>query len=243
MKPTKEQLLEKRIARHFYHGIEEFKLIEEGDRILIGLSGGKDSLSLLEWLSRKKKIYSPRFEVEALHVKMSNIAYESDNSYLKEFAESRNVKLHIVETSFDESTDRRKSPCFLCSWNRRKMLFNKAQELGCNKVALGHHQDDILHTSLMNLFYQGQFATMPALIRMKKFPLTIIRPFCEVKEEDLKAWASLNEYQKVKKLCPYEKESNRTDMRNLFEKMEQENPEIRYSMWNALKCAGKLTEE
>lgn len=243
MKPTENEILERRIWRHFNKGIMEYGLLEEGDRILLGISGGKDSLALLEFMARRARIYRPKIHLEALHVRMANIAYESDDHYLEEFAARHGVTLHLRETSFDASTDTRKSPCFLCSWNRRKMLFETAKELGCNKIALGHHQDDILHTALLNFSFQGQFSTMPARLRMRKFPMTIIRPFCMVQEKDLVAWAALQEYRKQKKQCPYEKDSHRTDMRNIFDQIEQMNPESRHSMWNALEREGKLVEE
>lgn len=99
---------------------------------------------------------------------MANIKYESDISYLKNFTESRGIKFNVVTTEFNTMTDKRKSPCFLCSWNRRKQLFTIAQELGCNKIALGHHMDDIIHTTMMNLYFQGSFSTMPVRLKMRK---------------------------------------------------------------------------
>lgn len=243
MKPTQEEVLQHRIWRHFSQGITQYELLEDGDRILIGLSGGKDSLALLEFMARRAVIYKPHIELEALHVRMSNIPYKTNTSYIEHFAVAHHVRLTIKETSFDLSTDHRKNPCFLCSWNRRKILFETAKELNCNKIALGHHQDDILHTSLLNLTFQGQFSTMPARLRMKKFPITIIRPLCKVAETDLAQWAVLQQYKKQEKLCPYESDSHRTSIRRLFEQIEEIAPEARYSWWNALEHEGKLTEE
>lgn len=243
MKPTPEQQLERRVWRHFGQGVTRYGLLQDGDRILIGLSGGKDSLALLELMARRAAIHGPKITVVALHVRMSNVEYESDCTYLQEFAARCGVRLEVRETSFDSSTDHRKSPCFLCSWNRRKTLFNVAQELGCNKIALGHHQDDILHTMLLNLCFQGQFSTMPARLRMRKFDMTIIRPLCMIRESDLVAWAAMKGYQKQKKSCPYEKDSHRWEMREVMQRVEQMSAEARYSMWNALEQAGKLVEE
>ena len=96
------------------------------------------------------------------------------------------------------------------------MLFTVAQELSCHKIALGHHQDDILHTLLLNLSFQGQFGTMPVRLQMRKFPMTIIRPLCMVQEKDLAAWAELQGYRKQKKLCPYETDSHRSDIKQIF---------------------------
>jgi tRNA(Ile)-lysidine synthase TilS/MesJ len=144
--------------------------------------------------------------------------------------------------SFEADRNERRTPCFLCSWNRRKTLFEVAQELGCNKIALGHHQDDILHTALMNLSYAGSFSTMPCYLKMQKMPLAIIRPLCMVKESLLKEWAKESEYQPLIKLCPHERASKRTEIACLFEQMEKQNPEFRANLWNALLKDGKLVE-
>ena len=242
MKLTEEQLLERRIWKHFNKGVTQYGLLQDGDHILIGLSGGKDSLALLEFMAKRANIHRPQIRLSALHVRMTNIAYESDTSYLKDFCANLGVPLIIKETAFDPSTDKRKSPCFLCSWNRRKTLFTVAQDLGCNKIALGHHQDDIIHTTLLNLSFQGQFSTMPALLEKRKFPITIIRPLCLVHECDLTAWSAVRAYQKQKKSCPYESDSHRTDMKNVFETIERMNPEARHSFWNALEQENKLIE-
>lgn len=238
-----EQKLEKKIVSRFNKAIYDYHLIEDGDRLLIGLSGGKDSLCLLELLAARQKIKRPDFTVEALHIRMENIKYETDTSYLSDFCASRGVRLHLVTTGFDSSTDDRKSPCFLCSWNRRKQMFLKAQELGCNKIALGHHMDDIIHTAMMNIFFQGSFSTMPVRLKMRKMPLTIIRPLCLEEERDLRQYAVNKGYRKQVKLCPYETDSHRADMKELFDKVEAMNGEARYSVWNALEKGGRLIED
>ena len=274
-------ILERRIRERFVKAFATYHLLEDGDHVLVGLSGGKDSLCLLEMLARRAKIDHPRFRVEALHVRMENIAYETSTEYLEHFCQELNVPLHIRTTSFSstptddnsqfsarpegalsplelvrlpeqesEATERtvncqlkKKPACFLCSWNRRKVMFNLAQELGCNKIALGHHQDDLLTTTLMNLIYQGRFDTMPALLKMRKMPLSIIRPLCMVEESDIIRYAELRGYEKQVKRCPYEHDTNRTEMEKLFREIQQKNPDARLSMWNALNRDNKLTEE
>ena len=254
--------LEKRLNERFIKAMATYHLIEDDDHILVGLSGGKDSLLLLELLAKRSRISHPRFKVEALHVRMDNIHYETDTSYLQQFCDDLGVTLHVRTTSFEvfnEETEnneiinlqsptsklkrKQKQPCFLCSWNRRKQMFNLAQELGCNKIALGHHQDDLLHTALMNLTFQGRFDTMPALLRMRKMPLSIIRPLCMIEEKDIKTYAALQGYQKQKKLCPYETNSHRADIKEIYDAIERMNPEARYSIWNALNTDNKLIEE
>ena len=127
-KLTAEELLFRKIEEKVKRAIFEYSLIANGDRILIGLSGGKDSLALVDLLGRRSKIYNPRFEVVVAHVVMTNIPYCSDAEYLKSCADEHGLPFIIHETSFDASTDTRKSPCFLCSWTRRKALFDIAKK-------------------------------------------------------------------------------------------------------------------
>lgn len=114
----------------FSQALKEYGMLTDGDKVLIGLSGGKDSLALVELFAERRKIFKPRFTVEAAHIVMSNIPYQTDIEYIKEYCNSFDVPLHIITTRFDASTDTNKSPCFLCSWNRRKKLFETASALG-----------------------------------------------------------------------------------------------------------------
>ena len=231
---TEEDILMRRIGQRFNKGVVKYRLIDDGDKILVGLSGGKDSLALLELLAKRSRILKPKFSVVAVHVSMTNIPYQADLDYLRNYAEELSVPFIHNETSFDPSTDTRKSPCFLCSWNRRKALFTVAKEQGCNKIALGHHMDDILETLLMNITFQGAFSTMPPKLVMKKFDMTIIRPMCMVHESDLEEMASVRAFKKQIKNCPYETQSNRTDMKGVLKQLETLNPEARYSLWGSM---------
>ena len=231
---TEEQILMHRLRHKFHKTAAEYELIAEGDRILIAVSGGKDSLALLELMAARARVLKPRFTIVAAHVVMTNIPYQTDVDYLMDFARGLGVEMHIVEASFDATGDTRKSPCFLCSWNRRKALFTVAKEEGCNKIALGHHMDDILETLLMNITFQGAFSTMPPRLVMKKFDMTIIRPMCLVHESDLEEMASMRGFRKQIKNCPYETQSNRTDMKGVLKQLEALNPEARYSLWGSM---------
>ncbi|WP_278704796.1 tRNA 2-thiocytidine biosynthesis TtcA family protein [Parabacteroides goldsteinii] len=233
-KLTAEELLFRKIEEKVKRAIFEYSLIANGDRILIGLSGGKDSLALVDLLGRRSKIYNPRFEVVVAHVVMTNIPYCSDAEYLKSCADEHGLPFIIHETSFDASTDTRKSPCFLCSWTRRKALFDIAKKHNCNKIALGHHQDDIIETLLMNITHQGAFGTMPPRLKMDKFDMEIIRPMCLVEEKELVRIAEWKGYRKQIKNCPYESGSSRSDMKEVLAWLEAINPEARYSIWNSM---------
>ncbi|MBQ5971736.1 MAG: tRNA 2-thiocytidine biosynthesis protein TtcA [Prevotella sp.] len=235
--------IEERILRKFNKSLKQYNLISDGDRVLIALSGGKDSLCLTEMIAHRQRIFVPRFTAEAVHVRMENIEYESSIEELCKFTESLGVPLHIITTSFDASTDRRHTPCFLCSWQRRKAIFNFAQEHGFNKIALGHHMDDILHTALLNLFHEGRFDSMPPVLHMQKMPLTIIRPLCLIHEADIARLSEEKGYPQQIRRCPYEHDSRREEMKRLFTTIETLNPEARYSLWHALENSSTASKE
>ena len=157
---TPEQIeltkLQSRLTKRFHKACADFSLIEQGDHILIGLSGGKDSLALVELLGRRARIFVPRFRVTAIHVRVRERAYLTDISYLQSFCDEFHVPLLVRDTEIGEppataqlinsaahqhavpNSAAEKDPCFLCSWYRRKALFDAARELGCNKIAFGH---------------------------------------------------------------------------------------------------------
>ena len=230
------------LTKRFHKACADYGLIADGDHILIGLSGGKDSLLLTELLGRRSKIYKPRFRVTALHVRVKERDYQTDLSYLEQFCQNAGVPLVVrdVEITNDgvkEFTNDRAAnanPCFLCSWYRRKTLFNVAQELGCNKIALGHHRDDVVETLLMNLFFQGAFATMPPILQMDKMPLQIIRPLCLIDEADIIRYAEEQGYQKQAKLCPFEHVSSREKVKDLLAQIKAFNPEAMDSIYAAM---------
>ncbi len=227
-------MTEKKIQKLFNKGCVDYKLLEDGDKILIGLSGGKDSLELTRLMAQRAKIYKPSIKVEAAHIIMDNIPYETDRSYLQQFCDNLGITLHILHSSFDESTDPRKTRCFLCSWNRRKTLFEFATREGFNKIALGHHMDDILITMLMNVTFEGRIDTMRPILKLEHYPLHIIRPLCLVHESMLRDIAQELGFEKQKTLCPYEEVTNRASMSEVFHHIESINPEARYSMWKAM---------
>lgn len=214
--------------------MKEYGLIENGDRILIGLSGGKDSLALTEIIGERMKVYNPRFTAVAAHISVTNIPYQSDLVYLEKHAAQFNIPFIHATTSYDGNTDFRKSECFLCSWHRRKALFKVALDNGCNKIALGHHQDDMLETLLMNMTFQGAICSMPPKLKMKKFDMTIIRPLGLISEAEMIEMAAIRQYQKQVKNCPYEKESHRSEIKAVLRTLEGMNPNARHSLWNSM---------
>ena len=278
MMRTPEQIefsrLQNRLTKRFHKACADYSLIEDGDHILIALSGGKDSLALVELLGKRAQIFVPRFKVTALHVRVKERAYLSDLSYLQSFCDAFRVPLLVRDTEIGESSvsasgvptnnmqwgasgglssvsasgvptnnmqwgarsglsAKRSNPCFLCSWYRRKTLFDTAQELGCNKIAFGHHKDDIVETLLMNLIFNGKFSTIYPKLQMDKMPLQLIRPLCLIEEKDLSRYAALSGYVRQKQPCPYEHASARTQIKALVSQLESLNPNVRDSLWGA----------
>lgn len=231
---TELDIITHKLTKQFNEGCTRYDLLKDNDKILIGLSGGKDSMALLTLMANRSRIFKPKIEIEAVHVVMDNIPYSSDIEYLTEFAEKSGCKLNVIHTSFDETTDTRKTKCFLCSWNRRKAIFNFAEKNGFNKIALGHHQDDIITTLLMNMTFEGAMATMPPSMEMEHYNLTIIRPLCLAKEEIIREFAEKSGFRKQKKLCPYENITKRKAMEEVFHKLEEVNPEARYNLWKSM---------
>lgn len=243
---TPEQIaLEKqreRLTKRFHKACADYGLIADGDHILIGLSGGKDSLLLTELLGHRAQIYVPRFQVTALHVRVKERDYHTDLSYLQSFCDEAKVPLLVRDVSIPDTPPQKENgktreidnPCFLCSWFRRKELFNVAQEIGCNKIAFGHHRDDIAQTLLMNLIFQGSFATMPPILQMDKMPLQLIRPLCLIDEADIISYAAMRGYQKQTKLCPFEHVSSREKVKMLLDEIKSLNPEALDSIYGAL---------
>lgn len=231
---TQQQKIYRKIQKQFNKATKDYAMFADGDKILVALSGGKDSLTLLQLMSERSRIFKPSISIVAAHVTMVNIPYKTDTRFLQEFCNASGVELHIIKSSFDASTDKRKSPCFLCSWNRRKALFTLAQELGCNKIALGHNMDDFIETMLMNITFQGTFSAMAPVMTMDKFPISIIRPLCLVNENNVEEYATESRFPPQIKNCPYENDSNRKAMKDLLAHLENLNPEARYNLWGAM---------
>lgn len=247
MNKTPEEIaLEKlraRLTKKFHKACADYGLIADGDHILIGLSGGKDSLALVEFLGKRAQVYVPSFQVTAVHIRVKERDYHSDLSYLEEFCARVRVPLVIRDTEIGEAREtsnlegkgKEKHPCFLCSWYRRKALLDVAKELGCNKIALGHHKDDLIETLLMNLIFQGSVSTIPPLLQMEKMPLQMIRPLCLIEEKDIATYAEMSRYEKQLKLCPLEKVSSRAQVKDLLSQLEELNPNVRDSIWGAME--------
>ena len=209
-------------------------LIGPGDRILIGLSGGKDSLTMLTILAERRKSSAIPYELAAVHIRSSAAMYKTDETYLEKFCRDLGIPLYCetIEVEIREGTG--KPMCFVCSWNRRKRLFEMARELHCNKIALGHHRDDAIVTMMMGMFYNGTFSGMPAKLPLFGGEIELIRPLILLPEKDIARFAAIRSFVRQEKSCPYEDRTRRGEVEQLIAGLEERIPEIRESLFASM---------
>jgi len=224
----------KKVNKKVGRAIQKYQLIDEGDRILVGLSGGKDSMVLLETLAGRLKFHPLKYELAAIHISLKSQPYSIDLDYLESFAQSINVQFIHKIIDIDLFEQKTNNPCFVCSWNRRKALFEAAQELGYSKLALGHHMDDAIETLLMNMAFQSSISSMPPKLQMFNGKLNIIRPLSLLTEEEVKRFAEIKNFRKEIKLCEFEKDSKRKDIKKLITQLSDLNPQIRSNIFASM---------
>ncbi len=214
--------------------IRRFGLIENGDKIVIAISGGKDSLILLENLAFRKKYTELNFELRAAHVDITNIEYVTDIEYLTKFCSNLEVPLTILRDEINLEEDSNKQLCFICAWNRRKMLFTHVNDLRYNKLAFGHHLDDAIETLLMNMMYHGSISSIPPILDMFKGTLKTIRPLILSKDAELKRYSEIRVYTQQLKQCPHSNKTRRDSTRKLIDEMEKMNSTSRVNIFNSM---------
>lgn len=214
----------------------DFNMIEEGDRVLIGVSGGADSLALLDLLD-SKMIFVPRFSFIAVNIDMGfDPSYQAYDGLEKYFQEN-NYRYIMEKTDIgvlSHSDYNKKNPCFLCSRLRRKRIFEIADAEGCNKIAFAHHRDDIIETLLINMFYGREISTMMPNQSIFDGKLHIIRPLAYLKEELVKKYSRERQFPAAKNDCPTSKTSKRVYIKNLLNELERDNKEIRENIYKAM---------
>jgi tRNA 2-thiocytidine biosynthesis protein TtcA len=213
-------------------------MIEAGDRIAVGVSGGKDSLTTINALVRIKKIVNFDFEIIPIHIHPStdSSSYNKTEDYCKKMG----LELQVFETDlqnllFEEKKE--KNPCFLCGRIRRGMLYRIMKEQNINKLALGHHKDDIIETFLMNVFYQGNMNVMKPAYYSKDYGVMVIRPLSFVEEKNIIKYVRRTNLPILKSECAYETNENsrRLRVKNIITDLSKENSEIRSVMLNSIK--------
>lgn len=220
----------KEIWSRFNKSIKEFNLINENDKIMVCISGGKDSMLLAKCLEELKRHSYYHFDLEYV---VMNPGYKEENlNLLKENLKKLNIKAKIFDSDIFDVCEKiaNSNPCYLCARMRRGFLYSKAKELGCNKIALGHHFDDVIETILLNIFYAGEYKTMMPKLKSTNFPgLELIRPFYYVHESDIKAWAkylNLNFLNCACRVTNGEVSSKRQEVKELIQRLKQGNENV-----------------
>lgn len=224
-----------RILSSMRKAIEEFSMIDEGDKIAICFSGGKDSMSLLMGLVNLQRFYPKHFELIAISI---NPGFDFfDTNLLQEACDSVNVPLfiedsHIKEIVFDVRKE--KNPCSLCANLRRGIINSIAIREGCNKIALGHNKDDLLETFLLNLLYTGNTSSFAPVSFMDRSGITVIRPLIFTDEKDTKRFVRRNNLKIMPKCCPMDGTSKREDMKNLIYSLSKDIPMVKANLFGAI---------
>ena len=233
----------KEIWRLFVKAVKDYQLIKENDKIMVCISGGKDSFLLAKCMQEILRHGDVSFEA---HYVVMNPGYSKDNlKKIEDNAKLLNVPIEIFNSNIFDSLDVMdvKSPCYMCARMRRGHLYNKAMELGCNKIALGHHFDDVIETTLLSMFYGSEIKTMLPKLHSTNFPgLELIRPMFLVKEKSIITWAKFNKLEFINCACKFtdnytnvdESVSKRMEIKRLIQKLKQNNPEIDNNIFKSL---------
>ena len=216
--------------------IEDYNMIEEGDKIGVALSGGKDSISMLMGFKALQRFYPKKFEIVAISV---NPGFDFFNKeFLKETCKKVDVPLFIEDTNIKEivfDVREEKNPCSLCANFRRGALNSVAIREGCNKIALGHNEDDVLETFLLNLFYTGSVHTFSPISYMDRSQITLIRPLIYAPEKSIKAFVKRNNIEIMDKVCPMDGVSKREDIKNMIKDLKVDIPHVRSNLYGAIQ--------
>ncbi len=230
----------KRLLSFVRRAVDDYNMIEDGDRIAVGISGGKDSLTLLEVLAEMRRFYPKKYEIFAVTVDMG--FSESDFSTVEEFCRRIKVPYKVVKTEIAKIIfDVRKepNPCSLCAKMRRGSLHAAAQELGCNKVALGHHYDDAVETFMLNLFFEGRLGCFSPMSYLSNRKITLIRPMIYAQEKDVLYFTRKRSLPIITSPCPEDHATERENMKKLLAELERSNKGLKHRIFTAM-CRGEI---
>ena len=220
--------------------MEKYNMIEEGDVVAVGVSGGKDSLALLYALSEMRRFYPVKYEVKAITADMSFFGEKTDFSEITALCESLGVEHIIRETELYHiifETRKEKNLCSLCARMRRGILHDMTKEAGCTKLALGHHMDDAAETFMMNLLSGGRIESFRPVTYLSRKDLTMIRPMILATEKEVLSAARKMKLPTVESPCPMDKTSNRNEMKELLAELEKKYPSLKEKIIGGLQKA------
>lgn len=215
--------------------VDDYHMIEDGDTIAVGISGGKDSLTLLNGLHALMRFYPHSFQIHAVTV---DLGFDNlDLSKIKEMCERMDIPYTVVSTEIASIVfEKRKesNPCSLCAKMRKGALNQAIKDLGCNKVAYAHHKDDVVETMLMSLIYEGRFHTFSPVTHLDRMNLTVIRPLIYMNEADVIGYVNKNQIPVVKSPCPADGYTRREYIKNLLRSLNRENLGVKDRMFTAI---------
>ena len=225
----------RRLLSFVRRAVDDYEMIQDGDRICVGISGGKDSLALLAGLAGLRYFYPKKFELVALTVDMGfdGVDYAGIEALCREL----DVPYHVKKTEIAEiifNIRKEKNPCSLCAKMRRGVLHSTAKELGCNKVALGHHFDDVVETFMLNLFHEGRIGCFQPVTYLSRADITLIRPLVYMPEKDVRYFASRERLPVVSSPCPADGHTEREEMKKLLDTLERQHKGLRHRIFGAI---------
>ena len=229
-----------RILSYVRRAVEDYGMIAENDTIAVGVSGGKDSITLLAALSALRRFYPVPFKLVAITVDMG---FEgADYSSIEAYCQSIDVPYRVVKTDIAEiifNVRKESNPCSLCAKMRRGVLHQTAKEMGANRVALGHHYDDVVETFMLNLFFEGRLGCFSPVSYLSRSDLYLIRPLLYTPEKDIAYFMRHADLPLVKSLCPEDKATERENMKQLLLTLERDNKGLRHRIFGAI-CRGEI---
>ena len=218
--------------------IQQYQMIEDGDKIAVGISGGKDSSALLYLLTAFQRKSPIQFTIVPISL---SLGFEGmDVSPLEAFVEQLGYKLHLQPTNIGEvvfDIRKEKNPCSLCANMRRGTLYDVAKSYGCNKVALGHHLDDAIETFFMNLFFGGKMGSFQPKLYLDRTDITLIRPLITIEEQDIIQFVAAKEIPIIENPCPANKKTKREEMKQLILQLNKQYPDLKHKFLTAMKNA------
>lgn len=225
-----------RILSHMRKAIEEYQMIEEGDKIAVCLSGGKDSITMLHALKALQRFYPKKFELIAVSI---NPGFEFfDVNFLQKICDNLEIPLLVENSNAKEivfDIRKEKNPCSLCANLRRGVINSIAIREGCNKISLGHNQDDVLETFLLNLLYTGNIGTFSPVSYMDRSKITLIRPLVYTSEKEIRRFIRKNNLAVMPKVCPMDGTSKREAMKQLIITLTKDIPMLRANLFGAIQ--------
>ena len=238
----------RRILSYTRRAVDDYKMIEEGDRIAVGVSGGKDSLTLLCAMAALKRFYPKRFEIEAITMDpgfyKAGFGDEAEAKAgfekLRELCRQLEVNFTLFDTEIAKiifEVRKEKSPCSLCARMRRGALHDNAKLLKCNKIALGHHFDDAVETFMMNLFNEGRIGCFSPVTYLDRKDITLIRPLVYAPEKDIKYFINHSDLPVIESSCPADKTTDREAFKRMLNELDRDNKGLKYRIFGAMQRA------